>query len=129
MAHEPTSHRTKRQIAAMVGLELLTVFIGVTLAFLFDNYRQSVSQHTRQHQLEKALVQDVATFDSVATLYVTHLRKGQAQLDSLRAAGNRSVPFYLRIVGAERPPTDVWQAAMQSGAGELLDPDVMIQLA
>ena len=113
----------------MVGLELLTVFVGVTLAFLFDSYRQGAADKRRQHQLERALVHDIAVFDSASSGYARYLREGFARFDSLRAAGQRPVPFYLRIEGAERPPTDVWQAAMQSGAGELLDPEVIIQLA
>lgn len=121
--------RSKREIAAMVGLELLTVFIGVTLAFAFDNYRQNRNTELRQQQLEHAIYEDLGRFNANASNKVRHLREGVARFDSLRAAGMKPPPFYFRIPGAERPPQDVWQAAMQSGAGELLDLDVMLKLA
>jgi hypothetical protein len=33
------------------------------------------------------------------------------------------------VQGAEGAPVQVWEAAMQSGAGEVLDPDVVLELA
>jgi hypothetical protein len=112
-----------------IGLELLTVFVGVTLAFLFDNYRQRSDEHEHQRILQQAVVADVAAFEKGLTHHLISVREGLARFDSLRAAGKRPVPFFLRVGGAERPPTDVWQAVMQSGAGELFDADLMVKLS
>jgi hypothetical protein len=128
--HEPetTAGSRTRAIAFQLALELVTVFIGVTLAFAFDNYRDNAQRRHNQRILESSIVDEIKAFDLRSHHWSDVLHQGLTDFERQRAQGKRPVPFYFRIPGVERPPTDVWQAALQSGAGELLDPDVMVIL-
>jgi len=109
--------------------ELVIVFIGVSAAVFVDNYREERQLIRRAQQLTLALHQDIRTFAEDATRYVAAIRDGLAEWSRQVEAGGMPAPFILRVPGAESPPSDVWQAAMQSGAGEVLDPLLIIELS
>ena len=52
-----------------------------------------------------------------------------AAWDVALAKGERPLPPDFRIPDAERPPTGVWEAAAESGTIELIEPELMFELA
>jgi hypothetical protein len=112
-----------------VVAELAVIFMGVSAAFVVDKYREDQQDRRRAQQLVAALYADLRSFSTASGQYVAAVRAGLAQSSAARAEGRRPVPYVLRVPGAEGPPVEVWETAMQSGAGEVIDPDLVIQLA
>jgi hypothetical protein len=112
-----------------IAAELAVIFIGVTAAFFVENYREQAQMENRADQLAAGLHADVTGFRFRVGLYIDEIRGGIAEFRAAQTAGGRPVPFVLRVPGAEGAPVQVWEAAMQSGAGEVLDPDVVLELA
>jgi hypothetical protein len=124
MESKPPAHLGRR----LVG-ELIVVFMGVSAAVFVDNYREEQQMTRRARLLTQALHEDISTFGEDAARYVAAIREGLAEWSRQNEAGRRPAPFVLRVPGAEAPPSDVWQVAMQSGAGDVLDPQVVIELS
>ncbi len=121
--------RRKGTYRLRVVAELAVVFLGVTAAFFVDNYRERLQARERADQLASALLRDVTAFADASAAYAGAIRAGLAEFRDARAAGRRPVPYVLRVPGAEGGPVQVWEAAMQSGAGEVLDPELVFELA
>ncbi len=83
----------------------------------------------RGDQLAAALIRDVSAFRGASAQYAAAVRDGLADFRTATAAGRRPVPYVLRVPGAEGAPVEVWVAAMQSGAGEVLAPELVLELA
>lgn len=49
--------------------------------------------------------------------------------DRAIAHGQKPIPPTFRLPGAERPPTGVWDAAVETGSIELIDPELFYELA
>ncbi len=109
--------------------ELAVVFVGVSAAFVVDNYRDGREALQRADQLASALYRDLTHFSAASVEYVKGIQGGLDAFRQAVAAGKRPAPFVLRVSGAEGAPTEVWEAAMQSGAGDVLDPELVIELA
>lgn len=105
------------------------VFVGVTAAFLVESYREGVVTRRRADQIAAALYRDITKFSEQNTRYVAAIRAGLAEYVTARQAGHRPVPYVLRVPGAEGAPVQVWQTVMQSGAGEVLHPELILELA
>jgi hypothetical protein len=114
---------------ARIAAELAVIFIGVSAAFIVDNYREGLEAKHRAEVLATALIGDLDKFAVAGGAYSSGIHQGLADFDAARAAAGRPVPYTLRVPGAEGPPVDVWEAAMQSGAGEVIDQDLVLELA
>lgn len=132
----PAAHPKRDQpsrlahLLSKVILELFIVFVGVSAAFAVDNYRESREQEQRRQAVYRAL--DRELMQMAETHGPALQRKMTQQLDAWDAAvarGEKPLPPDFRIPDAERPPTGVWDAAVATGAIELVDPELMFELA
>lgn len=109
--------------------ELAIVFLGVSAAFVAENYRQSREDGRRARQIADALRSDLDAYVVTSGRLVEGMRAGLAGWAEANERGETGPPFYYRIPGAERPPIGVWQAALQSQAADLLPPELLFDLA
>lgn len=120
---------SRKLFTVRVAAELAVVFVGVSAAFVVENFREDRRERRHAVQLAAALYGDLTAFAEASSAYIDGVRAGLAAFEQARAEGGIPVPFTLRVHGAEGPPIDVWEAAMQSGAGEVLDPRLVLELA
>ena len=134
---EPVSSRSENPkrgrfgpLLSKIALELFIVFVGVSAAFAVENYRDARAQDQRREAVYAALDRELK---QMAETHGPILQKRMTeQLDAWDRAvarGEKPVPPSFRIPDAERPPTGVWNAAVASGTIELVEPELMFELA
>jgi len=110
-------------------LEMLFIFLGVTAAFLVDDYRDRREASQRAVLLAGAIHQDIGDSLRVLGELVSAVEKGLAEFEAGLAAGQRPVPYVLEISGALRPPSGVWESAAEIGLRDFADPDLLFELS
>jgi len=117
-------------LLSKIALELFIVFIGVSAAFAVENYRDGREQDARRDAVYRALDRELK---QMAETHGPALQRMMSeQLDAWDRAvdrGEKPLPPAFRIPDAERPPTGVWNAAVATGTIELVDPELMFELA
>jgi hypothetical protein len=108
--------------------ELVVVFVGVSAAFVVDNYRENRNQAAEFHQ----------ALSGVTVELDRHSRRGREFADSFSArikeweeadrAGKRAVPGYYRIPGSTHPPIAAWNTMVSSGLARLIEPKLRTEL-
>ena len=126
----PSQRERLAHFLSKVLLELFVVFVGVSAAFAVDNYREAREQDQRRQAVYRALDRELMQMAQThgPALQRVMTRKLQAW-DSAVNRGEKPLPPDFRIPDAERPPTGVWDAAVATGAIELVDPELMFELA
>lgn len=131
----PSPRRRARQaslgpLLSKIALELFIVFVGVSAAFAVEDYRDKRAENERREVVYRALDRELK---QMAETHGPMLqRQMTAELnawDRAIARGERPLPPAFRIPDAERPPTGVWNAAVATGTIELVEPDLMFELA
>jgi len=110
-------------------LEMLFIFLGVSAAFLVDDYRDRREASQRAVLLAGAIHQDIGDSLRVQAELVSEIEKGLAAFEAGLAAGRRPVPYVLEISGALRPPSGVWESAGEIGLRDFADPDLLFELS
>jgi hypothetical protein len=117
-------------LLSKVALELFIVFVGVSAAFAVDNYRDSREQDARRQAVYRALDRELKQMAETHGPMLHRVISAQLDAwDEAVARGEKPLPPAFRIPDAERPPTGVWNAAVASGTIELIDPELMFELA
>ena len=117
-------------LLSKIALELFIVFVGVSAAFAVENYRETRGEDARRQAVYRALDRELKQM--AETHGPVLQRKMTEQLDTWDRAvarGERPLPPAFRIPDAERPPIGVWQAATATGTIELIEPELMFELA
>ena len=117
-------------LLSKIALELFIVFIGVSAAFAVENYRDARNEDSRREAVYRALDRELKQM--AETHGPVLQRQMTEQLEAWHRAlakGGRPVPPDFRIPDAERPPTGVWNAATASGTIDLIEPELMFELA
>lgn len=119
-----------RQFLFRMAVELLVVFIGVTAAFLLDDYRSAREEDQKRQAVYRALDRELKQVaETHGPRFQNQLTRELAAWDRAVARGERPVPPAFRIERAEGPPAGVWDAAVASGSIELIDADLFFELA
>ena len=108
--------------------QLLVIFLGVTAAFLVENYRESVSQ---RQELRQAIAGIISELEHQQTRSAEHADAFEREIERWATAdreGRRAVPGYYRIPGAPRPPSAAWDATVSSGIARLFEPKLRLDL-
>lgn len=117
-------------LLSKIALELFIVFIGVSAAFAVENYRDARNEDERRQAvyraLDRELMQMAETHGPVLQRQMTQQLEAW---DRAIAKGERPLPPDFRIRDAERPPTGVWEAAAATGTIDLIEPELMFELA
>lgn len=102
-------------------VELVIVFVGVYLAFLFNEYQANRQERAHRTELRAALASEIEVFSRNADRFASHLDSLQARWDSAYTAGARPVPLMVPSEGVVTPPRGIWQAVLASDPLETLD--------
>ncbi len=112
-----------------LAFELLVVFVGVSAAFALEAYRADRERLEVRRAVYRALDNELNQF--AETTGPSLNREATRQLtewDQALAKGEHAIPPTFRVP-VERPPTGVWDAAIQSKAIDLIDPKLFFELA
>lgn len=115
--------------AQRLAYELLVVFIGVYLAFLLSDMQQKRLEERKKVQILKGLQQELNLFVEGATYHLAETDSLITHFEALQQQGVMPIPFRYVYTGADRPPNSFWQATLSSGAIELLDVELLTQMA
>lgn len=115
------SRRTLARGIVRLLLELVIVFVGVYLAFLFNEYRANAEQASRQGQLREALASEIDVFIQGADRMLPVLDSLVDRWDSAYAAGAHPGPLEAPSGGVDMPPRGMWQAVIASDPLSTLD--------
>lgn len=105
-------------------VELAIVFIGVSAAFMVDNYRDQREQARSLDAAYRGLVEEMKQYSTRGRAHAVHAREALAAYRSKHAHGERPPPAFYRVPGAEHPPEAVWQTSVASGVVNLMPPEL-----
>jgi hypothetical protein len=112
-----TGFWSSRELWAKIALELFVVFVGVSAAFALDDYREMRSENEKRRVVYSALDRELT---QMAETHGPRFQKEMTQQlnawDRAIAHGQKPIPPTFRLPGAERPPTGVWDAAVETAA-------------
>ena len=125
-------HSTRPQFLSGNGrqllLELVIVFLGVYAAFWVEDYREAAAEKELSREIALALQQGLDNVSSAAAKFRDRSRDGLEAWREARQRGERPPPFFFRIEGAERPPTTLYEAVIQSRPTEVFDAQLVFDL-
>ena len=119
----------RRRLWKWLLAELAIVFLGVSLASYAEDYRQHRSDQALSRQVVAALGRSLVDLGKHEHEVGSGLDAELARFDSDRKRGLRPVPPVYRETMAERPPTLVWGALVETGGARLLPPDLLFDFA
>jgi len=105
----------------------MVVFLGVSMAFLADSYRDSLLKQQQAQRIYQALEEELGD----------HVTQGQIVLDRYVAVrdewiqkyerGEKPTPWFIPW-NAEGPPLEAWDAVRSGGGINLIEPDLFFSL-
>jgi hypothetical protein len=102
--------------------QLLMIFLGVTAAFIVENYRESLSQREDLRQAVAGLITELERYETRAVQFADGFDSAIAKWKTADEQGLRAVPGFYRIPGATHPPISAWTTTVNSGIARMLDP-------
>ncbi len=109
--------------------QLVVVFLGVSAAFIVDNYRENLSQREELRQACAGLVAELRDYETRSVQFADGFDSAIAKWKAADRRGQRAVPGYYRIPGASHPPVATWTTTVNSGIARLLDPKLRRDLS
>ena len=119
----------KRAIIGKFAFELVVVFIGVTAAFVLENWRERAAEAKYHASMIAALR---PTLDDVIrhnTAFDADVLPKLAAFDAAVATGAEPALPIFREMNSERPPTRVWDGLVASGAAKAIEPTLFFKFA
>ncbi|MGZ8997623.1 MAG: hypothetical protein ACXW2T_02090 [Allosphingosinicella sp.] len=101
----------------------------MSLASWADDYRQHRSDRALSRQILSALDRSLVDLEKHEQTVGKGLDSELERFDAQRRQGLRPVPPVYRETMAERPPTLVWGALVETGGARLLPPDLLFDFA
>jgi len=121
----PSKSRISLGLLARIGFEFLIVFLGVWGALWAEGRREEARNRENAIRIAAAIVHSI---DRGTIRWAgSYLRERQEELSAWRgsyARGERPIPFYFTVPGAERGMPEMWEAAVSAGILEVLDPSL-----
>lgn len=109
---------------------MFVVFVGVSAAFAVEDYRDARGDQERRQAVYRAIDRELKQLaETHGPLLQRKMTEQLAAWDRAIESGGRPLPPTFRIPGAERPPTGVWDAAVATGSIELVEPELLFELA
>lgn len=121
--------RPDRSFIARLALELLIVFLGVYLAFLFNAHGERTKMRARQVQLLYGLHTEVDFFLSGAVRRSPVMNESFAGWKEKLAERAVQAPPYFVMEGDDLPTTSMWQVVIFFDGMQLLDVPTMFELS
>jgi len=120
---------SRYSFAARLGLELVIVFAGVYLAFLFNEYTSNREVQERKIQLLEGLNNEIDYFLGGARRRQPDMKAGLEQWQEKLLQGEKQVPLYFTMRGRALPTRSMWQVVLYFDGIDLLDVQTMFELS
>jgi len=108
--------------------QLTTIFIGVTLAFLFEGYRKQIDEAADLRQAVAGIISELGHYAERGTFHALQFEQSLEAWRAADRAGQRAAPTLYRLPGALTPPAAAWESALSSGAASHLDPALKLEI-
>ena len=108
--------------------QMFVIFLGVTAAFVVENYRETLNQREELHQAVVGIITELEQYEKRSVQFADSFSAATERWAAADRAGRRAVPGYFRIPGAPHPPSAAWNTAVTSGIARMLEPHLRVQL-
>jgi hypothetical protein len=105
--------QTWRARLGWLASELVVVFIGVSAAFLIDNYRDSRAQAAEFHQALSGLIAELNRTETRGHEFADNITSKVDEWEKADRNHQRAIPGYYRIPGSTHPPTAAWNTMVR----------------
>ena len=108
--------------------QLIVVFVGVSAAFVVENYRDNQNQRAEFHRALSGLITELGRYETRGVELADRMDASIGAWEEADRSGKRAVPGYFRIPGATHPPSAAWTTMMASGLARLIEPGLRLEL-
>jgi hypothetical protein len=108
--------------------QLLVIFLGVSAAFLVENYRQRENDKTEMMQAVAGIIKELENYEIKSAQFADAFDSAIEKWKTADRQGQRAVPGYFRLPGAPHPPSAAWTTTVSSGIARMLDPQLRVDL-
>jgi hypothetical protein len=127
MPHLERKQNWRGRLGWLAG-ELVVVFVGVSAAFVVDNYRDNKNQAAEFHQALAGVIAELSRTETRGREFADRITGKIAEWDTADRSGNRAIPGYYQIPGSTHPPTAAWNTMVASGLARLIEPKLRTEL-
>jgi hypothetical protein len=120
--------QTWRSRLGWLAGQLFVVFLGVSAAFVVENYRETLSQREELRQAVAGIITELEQYETRSVQYADAFNAATERWAAADREGRHAVPGYFRIPGATHPPSAAWNTAVTSGIARMLEPKLRVQL-
>ena len=123
-----TRVQTWRSRVGWLAGQLFVIFLGVSAAFLVENYRQRENDKAEMMQAVAGIIKELEEYEIKSVKFADGFDSAIEKWKTADRQGERAVPGYFRIPGSSHPPTAAWTATVNSGLARMFDPDLRREL-
>jgi hypothetical protein len=116
-----------KETVTRLSFELLVVFMGVSAAFIVDNYRDKQDRRLETAQIYSVLASSLADFHGYGDTVYARMQAEMTRWEQRDTTQYEKPPIY-REPGGEGPPVGAWEAMLASGGIEIIDAELFWQL-
>jgi len=127
MAHR-SQNATSRERLGWLASEFLIIFVGVSAAFVVENYRDYRTHVAEFHDAMSGVTAELRNTEAKTRTYSDAIFADLARWEEADRSGKRAVPGHYRIPGATHPPTSAWNSAVSSGVARMIEPKLRTEL-
>jgi hypothetical protein len=127
MSRSDQKQSWRSRLGWLVG-QLLVIFLGVSAAFVVENYRETLSQKEELHQSLTGIITELQHYEQRSVQFSDAFNAAVERWAAADREGRRAVPGYYRIPGAAHPPAAAWNTAVASGIARMLEPKLRMDL-
>lgn len=127
MSHSEAKQTWRARLGWLAG-ELVVVFIGVSAAFVIDNYRDSRGQAAEFNQALAGLIAELNRTETRGHEFADNITSKVDEWEKADRNHQRAIPGYYRIPGSTHPPTAAWNTMVSSGLVRLIEPELRTEL-
>ena len=120
--------QTWRSRLGWLAGQLLVIFLGVSAAFLVENYRQRENDKAETMQAVGGIIRELEDYETKSAEFADAFQSAIDRWNAADETGQRAVPGYFRIPGAPHPPSAAWNTTVTSGIARMLDPQLRTDL-
>jgi hypothetical protein len=108
--------------------ELVVIFIGVSAAFVIENYRDNRSQAAEFDQAISGLIAELTRTETRGREFADMITDKVDDWEKADRNHQRAIPGYYRIPGSTHPPASAWNSMVSSGLVRLIEPELRTEL-
>ena len=127
MSRPNDTQNWRTRVGWLVG-QLFVIFLGVSAAFVVENYRETLSQREELHQALVGIITEMERYETRSVQFADAFDAATERWAAADREGRRAVPGYYRIPGAAHPPTAAWKTAVTSGIARMIEPKLRVEL-